>query len=59
MFYIAIPRSRMVGTKEFGIWDLVQDNDGYVEFDTFEQAKQFVGNEGLDFQKVFIVTVAG
>jgi len=49
----------MVGTKEFGIWDLVQDNDGYVEFDTFEQAKQFVGNEGLDFQKVFIVTVAG
>lgn len=40
-FWIVTRRTLWLTNEEFGVWDVVTDEDGYKEFDTVEKAKEY------------------
>jgi len=60
--YIVKPRTALVTSERYGIWDVVKDDTGgYYTFNTIEDAQQYAKDNDLETESplYFIVEMVG
>lgn len=57
VYWIGLPRTNWLQAEEYGVWDIVKDDDGYKTFQTVEEAKEYA--EALDQGNYFVIELKG